>query len=109
MVEPIEKALKIAGVDLTFSPDLVGNRIIKAVPNFDIYAVDASGGTKIEEAYYSFLLSTKSEVQLNLKPREFFTFQDDSYTYSFEVIDMNPDMTGWTSLSAHYITKEVKT
>jgi hypothetical protein len=115
-VEPIDRALEIAGTDLIFeerpNPDTLGLPFpaftIPSLPNFDVFAVEAhNAGTITQEAYFSFMVKTEDETTNQIQEGWKCSFTDGYYIYSFILNDFpQPDMTGWSILKTNYIGKE---
>lgn len=103
-IEPIEKALEIAGIYINFD-----NFNILAFPGFSVAVLYKNEVSvyEVEKQIFTFEVSTKSVRENSIDSGMKFYMTDDVYKYCFE-IDRRPenDITGWSRLHCNYISKE---
>ena len=104
-MEDIDKVLNAIGSILTFTQGE-----LLAIPGFQVQLFSAlDSNYEIEKPMFSFQAATKDCADLEVITDDVFSFEDEYYIYSFSV-DRTPlpDLTGWSKISANYITREVK-
>lgn len=96
--EPIDKMLTALGVTLTFSWGT-----LKGIPLFDtkiLYGEPTVAQVEVDE--FTFSVSTVEASINSLRAEQKFTITDSTYIYEFDIDDIKPDMTGWSTLFCSY-------
>ena len=103
MIEPIDKALVLAGTDMTFC-----TFTIKGIVGFNLsmlYKGEQSlYGTEVQN--FSVQCSTADIVANQVKKGDVFTMQDRAKEYKFKVSRPVDDLTGWTEIHCDYETSK---
>ena len=98
IIEPIQQALSIAGIDLVFQDfDILG------IPGFNtsvLYKGEVSL-YEVEKQNFSFQVATIDTIDNQVAIDMLFTMEDSGYQYQFR-LDRPPvnDLTGWSELHA---------
>lgn len=95
-----QQILLRAGVVLDF-----GNFDFKAIPGFEIETFyNESGVTDVTKQNFKFQATMSDIKNSEVKIGDSFTFSDFEYDYVFKVEGLQPDLTGWYTLSASFLT-----
>ena len=101
MIEPITKALTVAGTTLTF-----GSFSIKGVLGFNISILYKGEQTlyETERQNFSFQTATTDVVEYQISSGDRFSMKDTAKEYTLEVSRTIDDLSGWTELHCDYIS-----
>ena len=104
MIEPIGRALLIAGEELDFDGD-----IVLGLPGFSVTTLYKGEQSlyEVETQMFKFQMSMEDVVENHIVQDSLFTMMDTVYRYLFKVDRYTPDLTGWAEVSANYISREL--
>lgn len=99
----IQKVLKTAGVDLTFT-----TFDIKGIPGFDLQVLYKGEESlyEVERQNISFHVHILDLAENSVTNDMQFSCEDDTYRYTFNVEGVEPDFTGWAFMKVSFRSKE---
>ena len=90
--------------------------ILLTFPTFEIYGIRSTGTSllrqepafaEVERLNFEFMISTSDQEENNIASDNTFTIEDNTFLYSFIVIDVTPFTDGWSRLLADYTSRDL--